>query len=89
MQEIPVRFQFGVRLRHCHKTAHSAGQLCAGFHLPLCICRREIAAAGIGNRLQHRLFVGGIALHRFHQIGDQIKPLLEHHIDLAPLGLNL
>ena len=46
-KKILVCFQFRVGLRYRHETAHSAGQLCVGLHLPLRVCCGEITASGI------------------------------------------
>ena len=53
-----------------------------------CSLRRRSAAmadvAGLDDGLEGLPLVGGVALHRLDQVGDEVVAALELHVDLGP-----
>ena len=43
---------------------------------------------GLGDALEHALLVGGVALDRLDQVGDEVDPALELDVDLVPAVLH-
>src|SRR5664280_872201 len=76
--------QLRVSLGHRKQPAQGVGELSLGFAL----LRRSGGGHGrtaiFGDVLEGPLFVRGVALHGFHQVGDKVVAAFQLHVDIGP-----
>ncbi|MPL95125.1 hypothetical protein SDC9_41291 [bioreactor metagenome] len=90
-EEILVGLQVGVVFRHGQKGLERPGELVLQrggfFHRG----GGEGSTPQGGDPFEYLPFMSSVGLHRLHQVGDEVVPPLELHVDLAPavIGVGL
>src|SRR5712691_1919394 len=83
-QEVLVGFQLRIVLHDHEQTAKSGIKLYIGGNLLRRRMRGKQGGARLGNFAEDYLLLHRDALHRLHQVGNQIRAALQHDIHLRP-----
>ena len=81
--EVLVGLEVRIGLRQREQLPQRAGEHVLGRGLLLDPGRRDRGVAGLHHRFQRAALMGGIALHRLDQVGNEVVALLELDVDVG------
>ena len=84
LSELLRSLQLGIILGHGEQTLQRSGELILGDGLALGRGGLHGLGAELGNVFERPFFVRGVALDGLDQVGDQVVPPLELHINVRP-----
>ena len=84
LHEVLVRLQVRVALREREQLAQRAGEHVLGLGLIVYARGVDRLLTGLDDRLERLPLVGGVALDRVHEVGDQVVATLELDVDVRP-----
>ena len=88
-QEVLVRLQVGIGFGDGEQRLARAGELVLGRGVLADGLGAHRLVAGLDDAFERLLLVGGVALDRLDEVGDQVVAALELHVDLRPGVLRL